>query len=119
MTHNEKLGESIDNTQMGLTVYIDRDPFWESLTLTNVPLTNGNGTDVTTGIRVYNCGDNATVDTSYKRDNWVTIDGANDIVGDMPAPLEVKYYNSADLDIHMRTIHAFNNVYASPFTLTA
>ena len=112
--HSEKLGREITNTQMGLTIIIERDPWWEAITAVNVPLTNGNGTDLITNLRVYNCGDNATVDTSYKRDNWVTIDGVNDVAGDMPAIANITYYNDADLDIHIRTIHAFNNVNSYP-----
>jgi hypothetical protein len=100
---------------MQLTLIIERDPWWESPGEHYIPLTNGNGTDVTdSGIRVYNCGDHATVDTSYKRDNWVTIDGVNDLDGDLPAPVHFKYINIADLDIHARTIHAFNNINANP-----
>jgi hypothetical protein len=44
----------------------------------------------------------------------VTIDGVNDLDGDLPAPVHFVYGNIADLDIHARTIHAFNNINATP-----
>lgn len=114
--HNSAMHHHYNRNRMRCTVIIERDPWWEKYNEAYVPLTNGNGTDITGGsfIRVYNCGDNASVDTSYDRDNWVTIDGVNDLEGDMPAPVKIIYYNLADLDIHIRTIMMFNNVYANP-----
>ena len=55
---------------------------------TNVPLTNQNGSNVTGGLRIYNCNDGATVDTTYKRNNYVEIAAAS-VLGDLPAPVKL------------------------------
>lgn len=55
---------------------------------TNVPLTNQNGSNVTSGLRIYNCNDGATVDTTYKRNNYVEIAAAS-VLGDLPAPVKL------------------------------
>ena len=52
-------------------------------TPTELSLTNGNGTDVTGGLRVYNHDD-----ATAGHDNWVEIDGA-DISGDYPAKVKL------------------------------
>lgn len=69
--------------------------------VTNVPLTNPNGTDVTTGLRIYNCNDGAVVDTSYHRHNYVEIDGANDVLGDLPASCKVRVVGESLNRIYM------------------
>jgi hypothetical protein len=112
--HNAKLIHQLKRNRMHLTLIIERDPWWESVDYSSIPLTNGNGTDNLTGLRIYNCGDNATVDTSYKRDNWATIDGVNDVEGDLPAPAYLSYYGGSSLSVHARTIHVFNNVNSYP-----
>jgi hypothetical protein len=60
-----------------------RRNWWEG-PQADVPLTNENGTDNTAGLRVYFCNDAGTVHTTYKRNNYATIDGAGDISGDLP-----------------------------------
>jgi len=77
------------NTQLEVAVIWERTPFWEGDTWIAVPLTNGNGTDVTTGINVYNCNDG--VGTSpNKRHNYVDIDGVNDLASELPAPVKLR-----------------------------
>lgn len=78
-----------------LTVGVDveivyrRAPVWEGTSWTAVPLTNLNGTDVTSaGIRVYNCDDSSGTSPA-QRCNYVDVDGANDISGELPAAVRI------------------------------
>lgn len=68
-----------------LTIY--RRNYWQGAK-TQLAITNPNGTANTTGLRVYNCNDGATVDTTYKRNNYFTVAGTA-IAGDLPAPIEL------------------------------
>lgn len=79
-------------------IIITHEPFWEGPE-TQIPLTNVNGTNVTSGLKVYNCND--LVGTApNKRANYVEI-AASAISGDLPAPAKLtllnNYNNSANL----------------------
>ena len=57
-----------------------------------IPLSNPNGTADTTGLRVYNCNDGATVDSTYKQNNYVDIAGAS-VLGDLPGATRLEITN--------------------------
>jgi hypothetical protein len=68
-----------------------RQWFWEGPQVA-IPLTNANGTDVTSGLRIW-CHD----DAGAGHDNYVAIDGA-DVEGVIPAPIQLilkNQYNNA------------------------
>jgi len=69
------------------TLTLVREDWWEG-PLTTLPLSNGNGTDVTTGLEVRNHDDAGAGD-----DNWCTYDGA-DVDGDMPTPIKLTVTNT-------------------------
>lgn len=73
-----------------VTVIIERKPYWDSLDEIQVPLTNGNGSDDTALLVVYNHDD---AGTSPAHDNWVSIDG-DDILGDLPGPTRLEMINT-------------------------
>jgi len=84
------------NTQLEVAVIWERAPFWEGDTWVAVPLTNGNGTDKTDGINVYNCCDGSG-NSPNKRHNYVDIDGINDIAGELPAPVKLTFAVPAEV----------------------
>lgn len=65
----------------GLRVKLARDPYWESATLSDVPLTNRNGTNVTAGLAIDNHDDAG-------HDNWVQLSNTA-LLGDVPAPVVI------------------------------
>jgi hypothetical protein len=81
---------------------------WEG-ELTTLPLTNGNGTDVTTGLEIDNT-DDAT------HDNWVTIND-EDITGDAPTPAMIEITNTY-VGAVMERVFIGHNVYSFPLTYT-
>ena len=84
--YDETLKYAWANKAMDLRLVIERRNYWEG-ELTAIPLSNSNGTDVTSGLNVYNCND-GTGSTPNIRENFADIDGA-DIDGDLPAPLKI------------------------------
>jgi hypothetical protein len=86
------------NTQLEVAVIWERAPFWEGDTWIAVPLTNGNGTDKTDGINVYNCCDGSG-NSPNKRHNYVDIDGINDIAGELPAPVKIEIKPAAGVTL--------------------
>ncbi len=74
-------------------IVMKRKNFWKGAE-TQLPLTNGNGTDDLAGLRVFNCGDGNGVAPNIKH-NWVQIDG-EDILGDLPGPVRLEMTNSYD-----------------------
>lgn len=70
------------------TVIVERMPYWDAENEVQIPLTNGNGTNNTTGLTVYNHNDAGT-----GHDNYVDI-AAADIDGDMPGPTRLEVTNS-------------------------
>lgn len=73
-----------------VSITVMREPFWEGPEA-YLPLTNGNGVNVSTGINVYNCNDNSGASPN-KRNNYVEITGAN-VTGDLPANCRIEATN--------------------------
>jgi len=72
------------------TVIIEHKPFWDAMDEVQVPLTNGNGTDVLTGLTVYNHDDGG---VSPYHDNWIDIKAA-DVLGDKPGRTRLEVLNN-------------------------
>jgi len=70
------------------TLRITRVAGWDG-EVANVPLTNANGTDVTSGLRIYNCSDGSG-SSPNQRVNYFDIDGVNDLDGDMLCPSRIR-----------------------------
>lgn len=85
---NETLKGSWANYQLNITLMWRRKAFWEAVDWTLLPLTNPNGTDVTTGLRVYNCSDLTGVSPNVNA-FYTDIDG-DDVVGDLPGPVKLR-----------------------------
>lgn len=92
--HNE-YGMWIKNGIKRFDLVVEHMPYWEG-PLTAVPLTNSNGTDVTypTGLRIYLCPDGSGASPAVK-ENWALI-AADDIDGDLPAPVRYEIITSDD-----------------------
>lgn len=76
------------NRTLDLTIIWSRAPFWEATSWTSLSLTNGNGTDVTTGIRVFTWTD-GTGSSPNVLCNYVDVDDT-EISGDLPAPVKLR-----------------------------
>lgn len=82
-----------------VTLVVTRQPFWEGA-LTQIPLTNPNGTNDTTGLAI----DNGMI-------NYVGI-AQSVILGDLPAPLEVQLRNTSGAGRSYYGFHLSNNTFA-------
>ena len=85
--YDETLKYAWANNAVDLRLAIKRRNYWEGA-LTPIPLTNSNGTDVTSGLILYNCNDGDGSSPNI-RENFADIDGA-DLKGDLPAPIKIK-----------------------------
>ena len=79
--YDSKLDPNWRRNKARVTIVIEHEPYWDSHNEYAVPLTNGNGSRVTSGLTVLNHDDAGA--GPPVNDNWVQIDAA-DIVGDMP-----------------------------------
>jgi hypothetical protein len=60
--------------------------------------------------------DNTTAGSTTVHENWVSIDGAGDMVGDLSAPVKIQMYNASNVDA-TDEIYIFHNVYSTPASL--
>ncbi len=90
--------------KLGCRLVLTRAPFWEGAR-TAIALSNGNGTDVTTGLLVRNHDDATAGD-----DNWANIAAAA-ITGSLPAPLELRLANATGVERTYTNWHIANNLY--------
>lgn len=104
---NEQYGENFLEARITIT----RVPYFEGA-LTAVPLTNGNGTDSTSGLTIYNHDD-----ATAGNDNWAAID-EDDIVGDLPAPLKVAIEAVSLTGTYIKSLYVGHNVFSSPASMT-
>lgn len=89
---------------LGVRLVVTRQPFWEGARVA-IPLSNGNGSNVTSGLTVVNHDD-----ATAGHDNWVNIAAAN-VVGSLPAPLELKLVNASGAPRAYANWYAANNIY--------
>lgn len=88
--YDSSLGRRWRHNAVMATVIVDRKPYWDAKDELQIPLTNGNGTNDTSGLTIYNHDD---ADTSPAHDNWVSIE-ADDIEGDLPGPTRLEVINT-------------------------
>jgi hypothetical protein len=88
--YDSNLGRNWRHRSVMATVIIERKPYWDAKDELQIPLTNGNGTNDTSGLTIYNHDD---AGTSPAHDNWVSI-GADDIEGDLPGPTRLEVINT-------------------------
>lgn len=91
LLYESKLTAWWPKKRIKVTLVIERAPYWES-DETQVPLSNANGTDVTSGLTVYNCNDGSG-SAPNKQQNYAAI-AAGVILGDLPAPAKIVATNS-------------------------
>ncbi|MHB9031925.1 MAG: hypothetical protein ACYC6L_02645 [Anaerolineae bacterium] len=96
--YEERLSKGLKDGRIRIALVLERDPFWEGAE-TALPLSNGNGTDVTDGLRVFDCNDGAGASPNV-HNNWADID-AGDVAGDMPAPLKLEFTNAYDVAAYL------------------
>lgn len=89
---------------------IQRFAWWEGAE-TALPLSNGNGSNNTTGLTSYNHDDG---DSGH--DNWVTI--AEDVVeGVLPTPVKLTLTNNTGASQDYRHVYVANNAFSDPANL--
>jgi hypothetical protein len=74
------------------TIIVEHKPYWDALDEIQVPLSNGNGTNVLTALPVYNHDDGGGASPNH-HDNWVEI-AAADVLGDLLGPTRLEAINT-------------------------
>ena len=90
---------------------IERVPYWEGA-LTQLPLTNANGTSNTSGLTIWNHDD-----SGAGHDNYVQIAGAS-VTGTIPAPVMVELTNATGSAQTYDAIYMATNAFCDPANLT-
>ena len=108
-----RTGLQLESEQLLSQVVFTRRYYWEGA-LTQLPLTNPNGTDDLTGLLVYNCTDSLG-EYGAERANYVDIDG-DDVEGDLPAPLVVEMTNTTSTE-ETGTVWVSHNIWSDPADL--
>lgn len=85
---DSSLDSGIATGKMELELVFTRVNYWEGAEA-QLPLTNANGTDNTSGLTIYSIDD-----SQSGKDNWVDIDGVNDVTGDLPAAVKLEIKNT-------------------------
>lgn len=80
------------NHRLEVTAVWERRAYWEAVTEVQLPLSNTNAADNTSGLTVYNCMDGSGSPPT-DRVNYTDIDG-DDVVGSLPAPLRLEITNN-------------------------
>jgi hypothetical protein len=93
---------------MMATLTLERVNYFEASAETQLPLTNANGTNNTTGLKVYNCNDQSGA-APNKRVNHVDIAAPS---GDLPAPLRLEITNNYNDGVGASLIYAGLATYA-------
>lgn len=93
-------------------VIFERIGEWESTTETAVPLTNGNGTNNTSGLNVFNCNDGSGSSPNV-RHNYVAI-GSTAILGNLPSACRIEMTNQYNSASRMYNVWLAQNVFSDP-----
>ena len=100
------------NATVPMNLFILRRGFFETVTPVQLPATNGNGTNNTSGLTIYNHDDSGT-----GHDNYAQF-AAADVAGSLPSPLIVEITNNAGDTKQYQEFHMATNAFANPATLT-
>jgi len=93
------------------SLIVERSAIWEGA-LTQLPLTNGNGTANTSGLTIRNHDD-----STAGNDNYVEI-AALSVAGSLPSPLMVELTNTTGAAVQYEQILMANNAFSDPANLT-
>ncbi|MHB9032333.1 MAG: hypothetical protein ACYC6L_04710 [Anaerolineae bacterium] len=99
--YDEQLSKDLKHGRLRINLVLERDPWWEGAE-TTLPLSNGNGTNVTDGLRVFDCNDGAGSSPNM-HNNWADIDAAA-VAGDMPAPVKLEFTNAYDVVDNLKSL---------------
>ena len=99
------------NKMAQANLYVVRVPYWEGA-LTQIPLTNGNGSANTSGLTIYNHDDSGT-----GHDNYVQI-AAADVAGAIPAPVKIELTNTTGSAQLYQEIFIATNAFCDPANFT-
>jgi hypothetical protein len=94
-----------------LGIVITRKNFWEGPEA-QIPLTNGNGTNNTSGLNVFNCNDGSGTSPN-RRHNYVEIASAA-VGGTLPAPLRLEMTNNFDSASRLNNLWIAQNIFSDP-----
>lgn len=92
--------------KLPVQLLVERVPFWEG-TRAAIPLTNGNGSNNTSGLTVY-----AHDDSTAGHDNWTDIAGSA-VGGVLPSPLEIHMRNISGAGRGYAHFHVANNIFGT------
>ncbi len=107
---SQSLAPNLASGAAEITIIWKRRWFWEDTTLRAIPLTNSNGSAVSSGLTVWNHDDAGT-----GHDNWVSIAAAN-VTGVIPTPAKITLETNQDIQLYKICIG--HNVQANPATFT-
>lgn len=93
-------------------LHLRRVSFWEAVTLVQVPLSNANGTNNTSGLTIVNHDD-----ATAGKDNYAQI-GVGVIAGDLPTPLQIELTNTSGAAVQYGQIMMACNAFSDPANLT-
>ncbi len=89
--HPDSVEGRLTSGNIPATLAYTRQGYWEAVTEVNLPISNGNGTNVTTGLRIFNDGSGAGSSPNV-RHNYLQIAAAS-IIGSAPAPIRLEMTN--------------------------
>lgn len=95
------------NNVVSLELSILRAPWWEGA-LTQIPLTNANGSNNTSGLTIYNHDDSGSGHDCY------TDIAAASVAGSLPAPLKIELTNTVGSTQNYKQIWIANNAFCDP-----
>lgn len=107
------IGPRLSAGAVEIVVLWTRRYFWEDTVLRTVPLSNANGSNVTTGLTVWNHDDGGT-----GHDNFANIAAAN-VEGVIPAPAYIDLKNNTETSYGLRNIYIGHNVQSTPSSFPA
>ena len=90
--YDSKLDHRWRESKAKVSIILEHKPYWDTVDETQVPLTNGNGTNDTSGLAIFNHDDGGGASPNH-HDNWATI-AAADVLGDLPGPTRLEITNA-------------------------
>lgn len=97
--------------KVGVRLFITRAPFWEGAR-TQIPLSNNNGSNNTSGLTIWNHDDSGS-----GNDDYVEFAGSN-VTGVLPTPLELQLANASGASQNYRNFFVGNNNFDNTAALT-
>jgi hypothetical protein len=89
--YDSRLESTWRHNQVVVTIIVGHNPYWDAQDEVQVPLSNGNGTNNISGLKIYNCNDGAGASPNH-HDNYVEVQ-AKDVLGDLPGATRLEITN--------------------------